>query len=111
MAVKQSFIQVANIKPDGTRGTKEQDVEMGSMTNQLLEEEIKYIKAQLCSGENDQDDNQKKVLANALKDNEAKFDKSKITELNRIVGSLVDIVLSLHRVQEMKNRLSQLCID
>ena len=111
MAVKQSLIQTANIKTDDAKNSKVNDVEMGSITNKLLEEEICYIKAKLCSGEGDQDENQKKILEKALQDQEAKFDKPKITALNGICARLTDIVLSLHRVQEMKNRMNQICTE
>ena len=111
MAVKQSLIQTANIKTDDAKNSKVNDLEMGSITNQLLEEEICYIKAKLCSGEGDQDENQRKILEKALRGQEAKFDKPKITALNVICARLTDIVLSLHRVQEMKNRMSQICTE
>ena len=60
MSVKQSLSQTINTKKDQTKyGTatfsKDNDVEIGTSiltnTNNLLEEELLYIKAKLCSGE------------------------------------------------------------
>ena len=119
MSVKQSLVQIANIKTDQTKyGTakysKDNDVEMGmSITNNFLEEELKYIKLKLCSGEDeeDQDEDQKKILADTLAEQISKFDDDKVKSLNIILSELTSIVLSLHRVQGMKKLLPQICIS
>ena len=111
MTLKQNLLQIADIKVEKNPST-EKDVEMcTSMTNELLEDELTYIKAKLCSGEDDQTENQKNMLTQALKNSEYIFDQSKIIALNRICGGLTDMVLSLHRVQEMKNRMNQICTE
>ena len=114
MALKQNLIQVANINVERKNPSTEKDIEMGtSLTNELLQDELIYIKAKLCSGEDieDQTENQKNMLTQALKNSESIFDQSKIIALNRICGGLTDMVLSLHRVQEMKNRMNQICSE
>ena len=120
MSVKQSLSQIVNTKTDQTKyGTatfsKDNDIEMGTSilpsSNNLLEEELLYIKAKLCSGEDPDnlDENQKKILTDALQKQTSNFNENKVIVLNRICGELTNIVLSLHRVQEMKNRFSQIC--
>ena len=69
--------------------------------SQILETEVFYIKAKLCSGDTDQSTE----LQEALK--KYSFEDEKLKELNRIVARASDVAMSLLRVQEMKDFLNK----
>ena len=72
-------------------------------TSNLLEKEIWYIKAKICSGDVDQTPE----LQNAL--NKYRFNDTKLRELNRICAKTKDLVYSLLRVKEMNKRINLIC--
>ena len=67
----------------------------------ILEKEIWYIKAKLCSG----DEDQSPELEDALR--RYSFNEKKLMSLNRLCARIADLVLSLLRVHEMNRQINK----
>jgi hypothetical protein len=70
----------------------------------ILEKEIWYMKAKICSG----DEDQSPELQNAL--NKYTFNDRKVIVINRICAKTKDLVYSLLRVREMNKRINLICV-
>ena len=85
------------------KSSNDSDIPMLDLTSDaILEKELWYIKAKLCSG----DEQQSQQLQDALK--KYTFSEKRVVAMNRICGEINNVVLSLHRVREMQNLLNKM---
>ena len=105
MKIKKDLMKLTEIQPALSDCTPLVEVDRQG----LLFDESWYIEARLCSGEEEKDWSPE--LKDAVKKMQDMFEKAKRDSLDQIFNEVMEVVLSLHRVREMQNRMPEFMSD